>query len=152
MAGNGESSSLYHVVIHCVSDAPTPYPTKSPTGSPIRSPTAKPSTVAPTAVGDTPPPSTLNTKSATQRPSHTKYVGCGDVITRNYNNEPILLTVQMPYDGMLTFDATETQFERLRVEQINDLGQVLEHQPGKSLTLSNVKAANYKFKMFTEGY
>eukprot|EP01083_Nonionella_stella_P045506 122189_1 len=146
MAGDGQASSVYHVVISCVSDAPTPYPSKAPSTSP------------PTLVGATPSPSTKpvikptpdSSNSPTQRP--TKYVGCGDVITGFYNDESIILTVQMPYDGMLTFDATETQFERLRVEQINDLGQVLEHHRGKSMTLSNVKAANYKFKMFTEGY
>eukprot|EP01083_Nonionella_stella_P306750 1075481_1 len=44
MTGNGESSSLYHVVISCVSDAPTPYPSKAPsTGPPTRGPTPSPS-------------------------------------------------------------------------------------------------------------
>eukprot|EP01083_Nonionella_stella_P316456 1147579_1 len=146
MAGDGQASSVYHVVISCVSDAPTPYPSKAPSTSP------------PTLVGATPSPSTKPvikptpdaSNSPTQRP--TEYVTCGDTITGNYNDESVILTVQMAYDGMLIFDAMETPFQRVHVEQINDLGQVLEHREGKSLTLSNVKAANYKFKMFTEGY
>merc|ERR1719295_2212501 len=101
---------------------PTPAPSTSPTGSPTADPTADP-TVDPTAdptadptsdptseptLAPTPEPSDSPTTPA---PTHPGEKTCDSELSGSYNGEPMNVEVRMPYDGDLTMDCTESDFD-----------------------------------------
>eukprot|EP01083_Nonionella_stella_P185834 678768_1 len=95
--------------------------------------------------------SDMPTASPTHRP--TNHLECDDDITGNYNDETLTFVVQTTYDGSVTFDASESDFNIAFIEGLSESDEVLGHDSDhdKRLTLSNVKEGIYQFKMFAEG-
>ena len=90
----------------CYSDRPTSAPTASPTAltaMPTYLPTNMPTVVptkSPTAITSNPtPPPTLPQK-----------LSCGDRLIGDYNDQALPFDVMMPYKGILTFNATNSNF------------------------------------------
>merc|ERR1719295_1459217 len=132
------SEGKFDCKIECTSDAPTkaptdeptesptPEPTDAPTGSPSKAPTDSPTTdptVDPTAdptadpTSDptkeptAAPTSTPSDSPTTPAPTHPGELTCGATDTGDYNGEPMEVEVRMPYDGDLTMDCSESDFE-----------------------------------------
>merc|ERR1719249_301284 len=120
------SEGKFDCKIECTSDAPTNSPTENPSTSPTPAPSVNP-TVSPTksptewpTVSPTPSPTDSPTKTPTSEPSdspttpaptHPGEKTCDSQFSGSYNGEPMNVEVRMPYDGDLTMDCSESDFD-----------------------------------------
>merc|ERR1719277_1010213 len=120
------SDGKFDCKIECTSDAPTkaptdeptesptPEPTDAPTGSPTKAPTNWPTvspTPEPTGSPTNAPTSEPTDSPTTPAPTHPGELTCGVTDTGDYNGEPMEIEVRMPYDGDMTMDCSESDFE-----------------------------------------
>ncbi len=136
MKGFAGTYGTWSVDIRCESMSPTQSPSDFPTTEPTMNPTPMPS-VEPTS-GPTmePSPSPTDSDSPTLSPSehptkepsgapitpaplHVGEFECGQTVFGDYNDESLDFEVRMPFEGDMTFDASDSDFEVTVLESLN---------------------------------
>jgi len=118
---------------------PTKIPTKIPTKQPTELPTKQP----------TKPPTKQPTESPTPRPTDPGTILCGTSVSGDYNGGTLSFSVQIPYDGDITFDSRSSALTLTELRNLNP--GVLDNGIGDMdssagvITLENVVADTYQF-------